>query len=508
MKNGVVIYCRVSTKDQVENMSLSIQERECREAVEKLDCKITKVFIEKGVTGSTLDRPQVAEMLSYCMKNQSKLQYVVVKDLDRFSRDTLTHHVLRSQFRAMGIQLYPLNLPSVADDTAESRFMETMCSGQAQYEREKILERTSKGTLETVLRGGWTNNIPYGYQAMRTADNLPTLSVVLERAKAVQRAFKLYSEGMDLLSVTEKLNALGYKSSRGNKLSFQTVYNWLRNPVYIGKIQHKQLPDGLIDGLHQGIITTDLWSRVQNRINGRRGTPKSKHNPRYPLTTTIRCHECNSPLTGSDSTSKSGKKYAYYHCRSRACKSKNIPKETLENSFQKMLSHVQPTKEYIDHFEKKVIQVWKEEWFRQIEEGRRLDRRHSDLKARKVKIETKFIDEKISDETYRDQLSIVEAELIGVQDAKMELMITEDRIKELLKFTRRFLSSISNSWLNALPERKRVIQRLVFPMGLRCESNGTLQTPELSPLLELIRESKPSNSKVVARRGIEPLFPG
>src|SRR4051794_11982857 len=106
MKDGSVIYCRVSTEDQVENNSLPVQQRECREKAEKLGCEVLEVFVEEGVSGTKQDRPAMARMLAYCAEHKDRVRYVIVKDIDRFSRDVLVYHTLRSQFRSLGIILY------------------------------------------------------------------------------------------------------------------------------------------------------------------------------------------------------------------------------------------------------------------------------------------------------------------------------------------------------------------------------------------------------------------
>ena len=43
-ENRAVIYVRVSTKDQVENFSLTTQEKACRDYCEKFGMKADKIF--------------------------------------------------------------------------------------------------------------------------------------------------------------------------------------------------------------------------------------------------------------------------------------------------------------------------------------------------------------------------------------------------------------------------------------------------------------------------------
>lgn len=509
MKDGAVLYCRVSTEDQVGNNSLPIQLKDCRKAATQLECTVLKEFVEEGESGAKKDRTQMINMLNFCVKNSHKIRYIIVKDIDRFSRDTLVHGILRAQFRELGIELYSVNQPTIADGTIEAGLFETVFSAFAQFERLKILQRTKKGSMEVIARGGWTSKPPYGYRQHRRSDNLPTLIVHPEEAKAVVRAFELYAEGMNLKEATAKLNALGFRSPRGKKLSFQTVHNILHNPAYIAKIQNKSYPDQLLDAVHPSIITVSLWNKVQSRLIGKGTRPtRQKFNPAFPLTTILRCYLCNTPLTGSASTNKAGKKYAYYHCRNGKCKAKNTPKETMEKEFLKALGYIQVTQECMDYIEKNIIGTWRGKWLRQTEENRRLDKELIRLKEKKDQVEDKYISGHIPKDTYDRHLLKVSEEIANIDAVREKLLISEERLRGLLKFARDFLTSISNTWENAVPMRKRLIQKLVFPVGLRLESATKLGTLELPPMLALSKIPVSESSKLAAPRGIEPRFPG
>ena len=94
-----VIYCRVSTKEQVQNMSLSTQERECRLFCEREGFEVDVVFREKGESAKTMKRTVLGELLTYCNENRNDIDHVVVYSVDRFSRD-------RTDYFVLGRQLY------------------------------------------------------------------------------------------------------------------------------------------------------------------------------------------------------------------------------------------------------------------------------------------------------------------------------------------------------------------------------------------------------------------
>ena len=165
--------------------------------------------------------------------------------------------------------------------------------------------------------------------------------------------FRSFADGMGIFDIAAKLNTLGHKTAKGNKFAKQTISNILHNYAYIGKIKNSHFPDQILDGIHPPLISDDLWERVVKRFEGRGVMPqkKLKYNPAFPLTVTMQCHKCGSPMSGSLSRSKTGKRYPYYHCRKKNCKSKNLQRDPIEKRFEKVLAKIEPTEECIKVFE-------------------------------------------------------------------------------------------------------------------------------------------------------------
>jgi len=70
-KRGI-IYCRVSSKDQIDGTSLSSQERFCREYTERNNIKILKTYIEKGESAKTANRTEFNKALAFCSGKKIK----------------------------------------------------------------------------------------------------------------------------------------------------------------------------------------------------------------------------------------------------------------------------------------------------------------------------------------------------------------------------------------------------------------------------------------------------
>src|SRR5688572_3572923 len=97
-----VIYCRVSTKEQAESLSLQSQERACRQGCDREALDVVQVFIEAGESAKTSNRTQLARMLQFCQSARPRIDFVVVYRVDRFARNSLDHHKVRNVLMAFG----------------------------------------------------------------------------------------------------------------------------------------------------------------------------------------------------------------------------------------------------------------------------------------------------------------------------------------------------------------------------------------------------------------------
>src|SRR5262249_61245439 len=81
---GAVIYVRVSTKEQTENLSLPTQLKACEEHCEHQGLEVLARFREEGESAKTADRTELQRLLQFCRTNKGKGQFVVNFNLTRF----------------------------------------------------------------------------------------------------------------------------------------------------------------------------------------------------------------------------------------------------------------------------------------------------------------------------------------------------------------------------------------------------------------------------------------
>jgi DNA invertase Pin-like site-specific DNA recombinase len=71
--NGALIYVRVSTEEQTQNLSLPTQEKACLEYCQRHDFVVDRIFKEEGESAKTINRPQFQKLLAYCRENKGRI---------------------------------------------------------------------------------------------------------------------------------------------------------------------------------------------------------------------------------------------------------------------------------------------------------------------------------------------------------------------------------------------------------------------------------------------------
>src|ERR1035437_4489683 len=84
-RNNAVIYIRVSTQEQVENLSLDTQESRCQDLCKKKGWNLLEVFREEGQSAKTTQRDELQRMLRFCKNPRNAVGIIVGFDFSRFA---------------------------------------------------------------------------------------------------------------------------------------------------------------------------------------------------------------------------------------------------------------------------------------------------------------------------------------------------------------------------------------------------------------------------------------
>ena len=348
MRNRAVAYARFSSENQRDE-SIDAQIRAIREYAEKSDIEIVKIFTDRAKSATSANRPEFQNMIKFCEADNTGISMVIVHKLDRFSRDKYDSAMYKQKLKVNGIRV--VSVLENLNDSPESLILESVIEGMAQYYSANLAREVAKGQKENALKamhnGG---DAPLGYDVAHDK----TYIINEEESQAVKIIFDMYVKGYSYSNIIDELNALGYKTKRGNKFGKNSLHGILSNEKYTGvyvfnKTQrkgvdgkrngHKQKSEDEIIKVEGGmpqIIDKEIFNQVQEMMKKRKKAPGSnKATTTYLLTGMIKCGECGHAMQGNKRKDSYGNDYISYRCgcrkQKRDCKNKEIKRDYLES---------------------------------------------------------------------------------------------------------------------------------------------------------------------------------
>ena len=105
------IYARVSTEDQGKGFSIPTQIEGCRKLAEREGYTVPDAYvpIDEGISGSTMDRPDLWKLRD--LVNAQAISAVMVYDPDRLSRNLGHQLLLAEEFERAGVKLLIVSHP-------------------------------------------------------------------------------------------------------------------------------------------------------------------------------------------------------------------------------------------------------------------------------------------------------------------------------------------------------------------------------------------------------------
>jgi len=339
------IYTRKSTDENLRGdfTSLDSQREYCEAFIKSREAEGWRAFPveynDPGFTGGNMDRPGLKKLLADA--KQGKFQGVVSYKYDRLSRNTKDFIHILETFDRNGIVYISVTQP-IDTSSSVGRLMRSILVEFSQFERELISERTRDKRAAMARKGKW----PGGQPVMGYDIDAETKRLVVNAAEAklVRLLYETYLKTKSLSQTAILLNKQGFRMKkwttrggnvRGGRRFNKTNLDYvLLNPVYIGKIRHK---DDIHEGEHKAIVDAEVFQRVVRQLaaNGRKHTSPNQDKHNFLLRGLVRCGTCGQQMTPNFAYSK-GRKYFYYKCVSvnkldkSACPTRSAPARELE----------------------------------------------------------------------------------------------------------------------------------------------------------------------------------
>lgn len=345
-RTRVYIYTRVSTTMQVDGYSLDAQKNRMKAFAEYNDYEVVGEYEDAGKSGKSIEgRSQFRRMIDDIVSGKDNVSYVLVFKLSRFGRNAAD---VLSTIQIM--QDFGVNLICVEDGIDSSKdagkLMISVLSAVAEIERENIRIQTMEGRIQKAREGKWNGGFaPYGYKL----DN-GKLLINEEEAVAIRIIFDQYvhtnigANGLAKYLETHGISKAPRQNGKNSMFDAGLIRRILKNPVYCGKIAYgrrrmekvrgtrndyrlvEQDDYLLVDGLHDGIVSVELWHDAQVKLlaQAEKYEPvnRVKDTKIHLLSGIVKCPVCGAGMYGNKSIKHKAdgakyKDFCYYGCKHR-----------------------------------------------------------------------------------------------------------------------------------------------------------------------------------------------
>ena len=235
----VALYARVSTDRQAEQYGLDAQ---CRLLLAKAQAAgyalvsdgAQALFIDDGYSGGDTDRPALTRLRATVREHA--VDRILCWDPDRLARNLKDQLLLVDEWESAGVALEFVT--QAMDASPEGKLFFAIRGAVAEFEKEKIRERTTRGRREKAQQGIPVNpkNLPCWLRwnaETRTVEIVETWAITV---RAFYRAFD--TEGLTIRAIARRLTEQGVPTSKGGHYwQPATIGHWLRDPTAQGQLQ-------------------------------------------------------------------------------------------------------------------------------------------------------------------------------------------------------------------------------------------------------------------------------
>lgn len=310
---NVVIWARVSSREQREGYSLDAQLRACRDKAAKNGWTALREFVVAESAKRGAERTAFNEMFKWVKANakREKIKAILAHKLDRVCRNMRDAVRLQELEDDCGVQL--AFVENQFGPGAAGALSFNVMAAVAQYYSDNLRTEVLKGMDEKVRQGWPTGLAPYGY--LNVDDKNEPVQPHPEEAKAVVRIFELHATGKYTFEALEaKLAEEGFiyrpSQPRFNRSALSHILN---NRFYAGELVRN-------GNVHQGkyrlLVSRQTFDLCQEILSGKnRRMSQNAHPFSGGL---FRCAYCGFALTGELIRRKllggGVREHLYYRC--------------------------------------------------------------------------------------------------------------------------------------------------------------------------------------------------
>jgi len=461
---NIIVYCRVSSRDQVDGTSLDSQEAACREYATHKGWNILDVFIEEGESAKFADRTKLLELLSYCKDKNRHVEALLVWKLDRFARNIEDHYMIKATLRRMGVRVVSVTEPVDADPNG--KLMEAILAGFAQFDNDIRALRSIQGMSQRLKEGIWPWQPPLGYLPPKMGNKRVPDRPDPTCFEALKKAWHLFASGAySKAAVVRLLRSWGVSGYRGNPITAQTLDQVLSNPFYAGVLRDPWTGNEHL-GRHLPMVTVEEFAQVQQVIQRRNRSEKHHQiHEDFPVRGLARCPACSWPLTAAWTRGSHGR-YAYYSCNQHTCsrRKKSLPAKLVHGEFEALLRDLAipagltaATIEDIQDTASEHVDLFRAATAKRRQRIHHVQKQIQEVIAMRAR-------QLLSDEEFTSQRDILRRTITALQAKEHDdefQPLSEHEASGLVEA----ISDFSGLWTRLPPIQRQAFGRMLFPTG-------------------------------------------
>ena len=333
-----VSYLRVSTKEQAERggrdegFSIPAQRDANLRKARDLNAIVVEEFIDAGESARKADRPELMRMIEYVTTHQ--VAYCIVHKVDRLARNRADDVAIHLALKDAGVIL--VSATENIDETPSGMLLHGIMSTIAEFYSRNLANEVAKGMTQKAATGGTVGRAPIGYLNVHKRDELgrdvPTVIPDPDRAALVRWAFEAYATGNYSTSmlhselVDRGLTTVPTPKRPAKAPGLSTIQQMLSNPYYKGDVIFR---GARYDGLHEPLVSAELWYRVQNVLTARQVSGEKTQTHEHYLKGSVYCGDCGSRLMVTHAKNGKGVVYPYFICAGRHSKRTNCVRQAM-----------------------------------------------------------------------------------------------------------------------------------------------------------------------------------
>ncbi|WP_424970631.1 recombinase family protein [Dinoroseobacter sp. S76] len=447
-------YIRVSTQKQGEGASLEAQKDAITAFASQQGLSVIKWFEEKE-TAAKCGRPIFTSMIRRLHRGEAA--GLIMHKIDRSARNMRDWNLIM-ELPKYGVKPY-FAVDNLDFETRAGRLSANLQAVIAEDYIHNLREEAKKGLYARLKQGLYPFKAPIGYLdngkgKVKTPDP--------KYAPMIRQMFELYASGQhSFRSLHEEMYRRGLRNTKGGRVSMAGIETIMNNPYYTGLIAIKRNGQ-TYQGIHEPIVPTSLFRRVQDIKAGKCGPKVTRHH--HLFQGLFRCGLCDGPMSPELQKGR-----VYYRCQVKSCATKTIREDVLEAQVARRLTSL-----IIDEAEANRLEVaWCERQSEvdHAEAIKSLELRVADETTRLARLTDLLIDGTIDKDAY--QLRERDGKL-RLAELQKELATLPDPAAETAKHMQflELMKSLAELYILAERDEKRAIVQ-------NCFSNRTVSPKDV-----------------------------